>query len=63
MGQNVLFEDGHVAHLTRRSPEGCGDDIFLNDQGEVSAGMHRDDAVIAPSPAKPIIWPVALQGE
>jgi hypothetical protein len=63
MGQNVLFEDGHVAHLTRRTPEGCGDDIFLNDQGEVSAGMHRDDAVIAPSPAKPIIWPVALQGE
>jgi hypothetical protein len=62
-GQNVLFEDGHVAHLTNRTPEGCGDDIFLNDQGEVSAGMHRDDAVIAPSPAKPIIWPVALQGE
>ena len=62
-GQNVLFEDGRVAHLTSRTPEGCGDDIFLNDQGEVSAGTHRDDAVIAPSPAKPIIWPVALQGE
>lgn len=62
-GQNVLFEDGHVAHMTSRTPEGCGDDIFLNDQGEVSAGTHRDDAVIAPSPAKPIIWPVALQGE
>ena len=63
IGQNVLFEDGHVANLTSRTTEGCGDDIFLNDQGEVSAGMHRDDAVIAPSPAKPIIWPVALQGE
>jgi hypothetical protein len=62
-GQNVLFEDGHVAHLTCRTSEGCGDDIFLNDQGEVSAGTHRDDAVIAPSPAKPIIWPVALKGE
>lgn len=63
IGQNVLFEDGHVTHLTGRHPVGCGDDIFLNDQGEVSAGMHRDDAVIAPSPAKPIIWPVALQTE
>ena len=62
-GQNVLFEDGHVAHLTGRTSEGCGDDIFLNDQGEVCAGTHRDDAVIAPSPARPIIWPVALQGE
>lgn len=62
-GQNVLFEDGHVAHLTCRTAEGCGDDIFLNDQGEVSAGTHRDDSVIAPSPAKPVIWPMALQGE
>jgi hypothetical protein len=63
MGQNVLFEDGHVETLACRTPHGCGDDIFLNDQGEVSAGMHRDDAVIAPSPAKPIIWPVAVEGE
>lgn len=63
MGQNVLFEDGHVETLAGRTPHGCGDDIFLNDQGEVSAGMHRDDSVIAPSPAKPIIWPVALEGE
>lgn len=63
LGQNVLFEDGHVETLIGRTSHGCGDDIFLNDQGEVSAGMHRDDAVIAPSPAKPIIWPVALEGE
>jgi hypothetical protein len=59
-GQNVLFEDGHVAYLSTRTAPGGSDDIFLNDQGEVAAGMHRDDSVIAPSPAKPMIWPVAL---
>jgi hypothetical protein len=52
-GQNVLFEDGHVGYLTT-SKAGGADDIFLNDRGQVAAGLHRDDAVIANSGANPI---------
>ncbi len=52
-GQNVLFEDGHVQHLIT-SKSGGRDDIFVNDKGQVSLGLHRGDAVIAPSDAKPI---------
>ncbi len=52
-GQNVLFEDGHVGYLTTSKAGGL-DDIFLNDRGQVAAGLHRDDAVIANSGAPPI---------
>jgi hypothetical protein len=53
-GQNVLFEDGHVQFLTKCNADGCPDDIYLNDEGQPTAGMHRDDAVIGPSFAHPM---------
>jgi hypothetical protein len=55
MGQNVLFEDGHVGFMCTRIVEGTADDIYANDQGLVAAGMHADDAVIAHSSAVPLI--------
>jgi len=53
-GQNVLFEDGHVEFLKGCNAEGCPDNIFLNDRGQPTAGVHRDDAVIGPSHAHPL---------
>lgn len=53
-GQNVLFEDGHVQYLTTCKARGCVDDIFVNDDGKVAAGLHVDDAVIGHSHDKPI---------
>lgn len=53
-GQNVLFEDGHVAYLTECIHSGCRDDIFLNDRGMVEAGIHEDDAVVAGSAVQPV---------
>ena len=53
-GQNVLFEDGHVKFLTKCTDEGCPDHIYLNDDGQPTAGVHRDDAVIGSSSAHPL---------
>ncbi len=53
-GQNVLFEDGHVDFLKSCNADGCPDNIFLNDDGQPTAGIHRDDAVIGPSHAHPL---------
>ena len=52
-GENVLFEDGHVRYLTTSNARGHEDNIYLNDHGHIAPGVHRDDAVIAPSWAKP----------
>ena len=57
-GQNVLFEDLHVQYLTTCKAQGCKDNIYVNDDGQVAAGMHLNDAVIGPSHAKPVIVPV-----
>jgi hypothetical protein len=54
-GQNVLFEDGHVAFATTSQPAGS-DDIFSNDDHLVAAGIHRDDSVIAGSGTAPIVY-------
>lgn len=51
-GQNVLFEDGHVAFQSCWSP-GCGDHLFLNDAEEVAAGCGPGDIVLAPSAVTP----------
>jgi prepilin-type processing-associated H-X9-DG protein len=50
-GQNVLFTDGHVAFLTSRIL--AGDDIFLNDNKRVAAGLNRRDIVLGVSDARP----------
>jgi hypothetical protein len=55
-GQNVLFEDGHVSFLTCSKPCNLSDDIFVNDEGRVAAGLHEDDAVIGPSDASPLVY-------
>jgi hypothetical protein len=55
-GQNVLFEDGHLMFLTSSRVCDRSDDIFVNDNGLVAAGVHADDAVIGPSDAPPIIY-------
>jgi len=52
LGQNVLREDGSVTFI---SGSRLGDDdIFCNDNGEIAAGTHLNDAVIAPSPTPPL---------
>ncbi len=55
-GQNVLFEDGHVSFMNSSQAAGH-DDIFVNDRGQVGLGLHRSDAVIAPSGARPVPAP------
>lgn len=52
-GQNIFFEDGHVAFVTdaRLLP---GDDPFRNRHGLAEAGADRDDAVILPSLLPPL---------
>jgi hypothetical protein len=54
-GQNVLLEDGHVAFVTTSRLAGSADDIFANDDQQVSAGIHVDDSVIAGSATPPLI--------
>ena len=56
-GQNVLYADGHVTYLVECHGEGCPDNIYLNEQGMIAAGMHARDAVIGHSSAKPKPWP------
>jgi hypothetical protein len=54
-GQNVLFEDQHVQYLTTCNAQGCEDNIYLNDRGEMAPGVHVHDAVIGPSQARPLV--------
>ncbi|HEX7447173.1 MAG TPA: hypothetical protein VF306_06485 [Pirellulales bacterium] len=56
-GQNVLFEDSHVAFLKRSwLPEG-DDHIYVNRAGCVGAGLGPDDSVIGRSSARPLVLP------
>lgn len=59
-GQNVLFEDAHVAFLKRSwLPEG-DDHIYVNRVGYVGAGLGPNDSVIGRSSARPLVlrgWP------
>jgi prepilin-type processing-associated H-X9-DG protein len=52
-GQNVLFEDGHVAFLPSAKPNAAADDLFRNDSGQVAAGDHANDAVVSASGTRP----------
>ncbi|MBA61707.1 MAG: hypothetical protein CMJ76_05010 [Planctomycetaceae bacterium] len=48
-GQNVLFEDGHVAFLRETKERTLGDLYFVSDRGRVEPGIHNNDAVIMES--------------
>lgn len=52
--RHVLFESGRVCRLPIQSVCWQGDDLFVNDRGEVSAGMHAGDAVIGSSATTPL---------
>ena len=52
-GQNVAQEAGTVTFCKTSTSLDRADDMFVNEQGLVAAGNHRDDAVIAPSDALP----------
>jgi prepilin-type processing-associated H-X9-DG protein len=51
-GQNVLFADGHVQFLPKRTL-GVEDDIFLNRDRKVAAGLDATDIVLGHSAARP----------
>ena len=53
-GQNVLFEDGHVRFIRSGQLNRLDEDFFTNDDGEVEAGKHENDSVVAPSNARPL---------
>jgi hypothetical protein len=52
-GQNVLFVGGNVRWCTRPNVGENGDDIFLNRNLEVSAGLGRADTVLGSSGDRP----------
>ncbi len=56
--RNVLFESGHVRLLPMATVCWCKDELFTNDRGEISAGTHVDDTVIANSGTAPLsnVW-------
>lgn len=53
-GQNVLFEDLHVAWLKQCRVLDGGDHIYVNGLGYVGAGIGPHDAVIGDSSARPL---------
>lgn len=51
-GMNVLYEDGHVALLSRPEvlrPDGSLDLLFRNDRGEMAPGIGPEDIVLGAS--------------
>ncbi len=54
-GQNVLFEDGRIMFYTSPRPHARADDVFVNEEGMVAAGMNRNDSVVGPSTAVPCL--------
>src|SRR5487761_1323289 len=63
IGQNVLFEDLHVAFLKHCRLSGFDDHIYVNGLGYVGAGIGPDDAVIGRSSARPITFQLAPSRE
>ena len=52
-GQWVLFADGHVQFVTLRTIGFQKDDIYLNKDNKVAAGLDPCDTVLGPSAARP----------
>ena len=61
-GLNVLYEDMHVRFFSTRKQGTVGDDPFRNLLGRPEAGMHSDDAVVAPSCFPPLLTNVSIHG-
>ena len=60
LGQNVLYEDGHVGFQTECSARGCDDHLFTNNENQIAAGCDANDVVIARSESRPFAQPVML---
>jgi hypothetical protein len=56
LGQNVLYDDFHVAFCSTSRPVDGGDDIYVNDDNEVAPGLRPDDSVLAPSGTPPVVF-------
>jgi hypothetical protein len=61
-GQNVLHESGGVSFYLTPQPHDRADNVFVNELGNVDAGQHRNDSVIAPSDAVPTLSGAAFCG-
>ncbi len=53
-GQNVLYEGGRVRFLRTRWEVSSGDDFFVNDLGQVEAGLQPSDSVVGASAVPPL---------
>ncbi|MHB0957807.1 MAG: hypothetical protein ACYC6N_05955 [Pirellulaceae bacterium] len=58
-GQNIFYEDGHIAFVTdlRMVP---GDHPLRNWDGFAEAGVHFDDSVLLPSGSRPVVDPESI---
>lgn len=54
LGQNVLFEDGHVRFTLTAQPSDLGNNFYVNDKGMVAAGIQSNDAVVAAGATPPL---------
>lgn len=52
--RNVLFESGGVRVVRMDTDCWCGDQLYRNDLGQISAGLHDADAVIGSSSTAPV---------
>jgi hypothetical protein len=59
--QNVLFEDGHIQRLMKG--RFLNDDIFLNNQNLVEAGVNEADSVIGSSDSSPVRRRAAFEAD
>lgn len=56
-GQNVLYLDGRIEFRTLRKVGFGGDDIYLNRNHRVEAGVNRFDSVLGASPVRSYLAP------
>ena len=63
-GQNVLFVGGAVRWCVTRDVGPSCDDIFLNRNNEVAAGLCHEDVVLGAGDASPLLkrWPCDIDG-
>jgi hypothetical protein len=54
-GQNVLYQDLSCKYTKQCKCKKRRDHLYLNDEGQVAAGCHPEDIVLAPSGATPLV--------